>query len=453
VDGGDASSDAGDGDVGNGGASGRGSGAVAGFDGAGGSDATGDGAGGGTGATAGDGSGADDSAPDAGDAGCSAAQCPASTPVCSTGACRGIKQISVGGLHACALFDDGTVRCWGHNANSQLGLGSASIDLLSRPGPAVVGLTDVEHVASGYEHSCAITRSGALFCWGNNDYGQLGGAQDGKLPVRVAGLEGEGRVAQVECHGDADFLSGFTCARMASGKVFCWGANVNGQLGNDTFDSGPTPTLVKNLTDAFQIALGPHSACAIRSTGSVVCWGYNGAEAPLGTSSTETNLKVPEPVLGLSDVHKIDGGRHYYCAIAGPDDTVKCWGGNERGQIGLPAGGAVTPPFDTNVKPADDVHVGWNSTCALQGGYVECWGDNSLGEFGNGRPGSSPVPNLAAQLEIPTRSFGFRWTTGCALSETGLVQCWGENYYGIIGNGTVGANTATPQFVDWLQAE
>jgi alpha-tubulin suppressor-like RCC1 family protein len=375
------------------------------------------------------------------------AQCPASTPVCSNGACRGIKQVSAGGLHACAVIDDGTVRCWGNNRGRQLGDGTTVLQR-TRPGAAVIGVTDVEQVAAGYEHSCAITRDGSVWCWGDNVNGQLGVAGDVGLPVRVA-LEGP--AAEVECHGDPDFSSGFTCARMTSGKVYCWGANFNGQIGNGSLDTTPTPTPVTNLTDAVQIGFAAHSACAVRSTGSVVCWGFNGSSS-LGTGSTELNLLVPEPVLGLTDARDVDGGLHYYCAITGGDDSVKCWGNNERGQIGPPVGGIVLPPFDTGVKAAKSVHAGWGSTCTLlQSGQVSCWGNNWLGQFGNGNNISSPTPTTPAALAAAAQSLGYRWATGCALLQSGQVQCWGENFYGILGNGTAGLNSATPTFVDWSQ--
>jgi alpha-tubulin suppressor-like RCC1 family protein len=357
----------------------------------------------------------------------------------------------VGGLHACALLDDGSVRCWGDNRAGQLGNGTETFQS-ARPGAAVIGLTDIAQVAAGYEHSCASARGGSVWCWGDNVYGQLGVEGPAALPVQVPGLDGP--AAEIGCHGDADYSSGFTCARMTSGKVFCWGANFNGQLGDGSLDATATPVQVLNLTDAVRIALGPHSACAVRSTGGVVCWGYNGVPGWLGTGSSEENVEVPEAVLGLSDVREIDGGLHYYCVIAGGDDSVKCWGNNERGQIGALVAGAVIPPFDTSVKAAESVHAGWGSTCALrQNGDVSCWGNNALGQFGNGTDDSSPTPTTPAALAARPRSFAYRWATGCALLETGRVQCWGENYYGILGDGSVGVNANAPRYVDWSQAE
>jgi alpha-tubulin suppressor-like RCC1 family protein len=402
--------------------------------------------GGGTGGLAGEGG-----VPDASDGGCPA-ECSAPRPVCSTGACRGIRQVSVGGYHACAVLDDGTVRCWGDNTMRTLGDGTDA-PYYPFPARAVLGVREAVQVSACHEHSCAVTRSGSVWCWGDNYYGQLGVDGRGRLPAQVQGLDDQ--AVEVGCHGDSDFSSGFTCARMSSGKVYCWGANFNGQLGNGSLTSSPTPTPVTGLTDAVQIAFGPASACAIRSGGSVVCWGDNRAEVPLGTASTEPELKTPEPVLGLSDVHEIAGGLFYYCAIAGDERTVKCWGWNDWGQIGPPVGGILIPPFDTNVKPAEELSGGWRSSCARRGGDVYCWGNNWRGQLGNGTNLDSPVITTPVSLAAPAKSFHFSWAAACALLETGRVQCWGENYYGLIGDGSVGVETSTnvPKFVDWSHVE
>jgi alpha-tubulin suppressor-like RCC1 family protein len=409
----------------------------------------------GSGGTAIQDAGPDGESSDATEAGGCPPPCPDSAPICSNGACRAIKQVAVGGLHACALLDDGTVRCWGDNRSRQLGDGSEPDGTTiqnPRPGAAVTGVANVEKLAAGYEHSCALTHSGEVWCWGNNRYGQLGVDGDVTLPVRVAGLDGE--VAEIDCHGHSYYLSGYTCARMSSGKVFCWGANINGQLGNDTLDPTPTPTEVKNLTDARQLALGAHDACALRSTGTVVCWGYDGRTGLLGTgNSTEDNVKTPQPVIGLSNVDQLHAGAGHFCATAGEVPTAWCWGVNPHGQVGPPVGDVVAAPFDTKAGPAVEVRAGWNSSCVLvPGGDVLCWGHNEFGEFGNGLTSPSPVTSTRALLDGEVLSFDYRWTTGCALLKSGKVQCWGENYYGIIGDGSIGANALRPMNVDWSQA-
>src|SRR5688572_7054663 len=115
------------------------------------------------------------------------AVCPAATPVCSTGACRAVKRIAPGHTHACALIDDGTVRCWGANDDGRLGDGTK--DRRATPGPGLVGVADVVQLATGTDHSCAVTENGSVWCWGSNDHGQLGVPEaNPRLPVRVQGL-------------------------------------------------------------------------------------------------------------------------------------------------------------------------------------------------------------------------------------------------------------------------
>jgi alpha-tubulin suppressor-like RCC1 family protein len=156
----------------------------------------------------------------------------------------------------------------------------------------------------------------------------------------------------------------------------------------------------------------------------------------------------------LSDVHQIGAGAGVFCATTGPYRTVTCWGNNAYGQVGPPVGGVVTTPFETTAGPADQVRTGSNTTCALvRGGDVLCWGHNGFGEFGNGNTQPSAVTSTRALLADAATSFAFRWTTGCALLKAGGVQCWGENYYGVLGDGSVGVNAIRPQFVDWSQTK
>ncbi len=108
----------------------------------------------------------DSSATDGGDGGPCAPGCPPDAPVCSTGACRKVKQIEGGERHVCAVIDDGTVRCWGRNEKGQLGDGSRT--WRRTPGPPISGLTDIAQLSVGFEHSCAVTHGGSVWCWGHN---------------------------------------------------------------------------------------------------------------------------------------------------------------------------------------------------------------------------------------------------------------------------------------------
>jgi alpha-tubulin suppressor-like RCC1 family protein len=400
-----------------------------------------------SGGTAGlDGSAGDSGAPDGSDGGSCLPGCPSSAPVCSAGACRKIKQIAPGGLHSCALVDDGTVRCWGYNNELQLGDSSRGPRLT--PGPAISGLTDVEKLNAGYEHTCAVTRAGSVWCWGNNYYGQLGFTGETVGPVEVRNLGGPAE--EVKCHGAAQNLTGYTCARMSSGRVRCWGSNLHGELGNGTRDASSAPGDVLNLTDAVGIGLGEYSACAVKSTGKVVCWGYNEA-GQLATGSTADVVTTPEEVLGLSDVQMVDGGEHHFCAITGPDRRVKCWGQDLDGALGdgPPINGVAGTVVDVAVSGVGEVRTGFHSTCIrLQDGDVGCWGHNAYGEFGNGNQANTTALSSLTLLAAPAVSMEFRWGIGCAILNTGRAQCWGSEG-SAVGSGNSGVIVDTPEFVVW----
>lgn len=400
---------------------------------------------GGTGATAGF-DGAAGSHPDAGDGGDCSTGCPPGSPVCSNGVCRRVKQVATGFVHACALIEDGTVRCWGENDAWQLGDGSQKFR--SIPQAPVIGVTDAVQIAVGIRHSCAVTTDGSLWCWGRNFHNELGAPGQPPTPVLVQGLDGP--VAEVGCHGFSDIHSAHTCARLRSGQVRCWGRNIWGQLGNGQTASIPSPTPVEvlNLTDAVQIAVGMYNTCAVKANRKAVCWGSNG-ENQLATGTADSTR--PAEVVGLDDVYWIDVGDAYWCAIAGPDHRIWCSGFDAQGALGNGPphnGGFSHGIVDTGVTNAAEVHAGWLSTCArLHTGDVYCWGRNTEGALGNGGTVSTDAPAAPTRLSSRAVSLGFRFATGCAILDDGRVQCWGDSDY--IGNGRPGGVWPTPELVTW----
>ena len=185
--------------------------------------------------------------------------------------------------HACAVLEDGGVMCWGGNTEGQLGIGSTTESLT----PAkLTALSDVAQVAAAARFSCARQKSGRVYCWGNNQYGQLGNgsptSEPNPSPILVPSV------------GDAIFVwTGFehACAVRKSGAIVCWGSAGEGQLGKGSVPSDasiPTPVAVVGAPPAIGVWTGGNRSCSLAEDGRAFCWGQN-AVGQLGNGSTTSS--------------------------------------------------------------------------------------------------------------------------------------------------------------------
>jgi alpha-tubulin suppressor-like RCC1 family protein len=247
-----------------------------------------------------------------------------STPVTVTGL-SGVTQVSANQYHACARLGTGAVQCWGENASGELGDGTN----VNRSTPAAVtGLTNATSIATGYDHTCANLGDGTVRCWGDNTYGQLGNGTttSSSTPVTVSGIT---NAVSVRASATA------TCARLSDGTVKCWGYNGDGELGDGTFTNRSTPVAVSGITTAVALgSAGYHHSCVRLADNTVKCWGWN-ANGQLGNGTTTTS---PTPVTLLSaaattqaGVATIAPGYNSSCALV--SGTLKCWGDNFSGQL------------------------------------------------------------------------------------------------------------------------
>ena len=216
-------------------------------------------------------------------------------PTAVSGLGGGIKDIAAGQYFNCAVTATGGVKCWGDPQQGELGIGTISPRAQSRPYDVAGLASGVVSVAAGWWHACALLASGAVKCWGENIFGDVGDGtkQNERLaPVAVAGL-GSG-VVQVVGGGE------HTCALTSAGAVKCWGQNSDGQLGDGTRTQRDTPVNVRGLsTGVVEIAAGDYFSCARLRSGAVKCWGENQV-GQLGTGKTAGSSLVPVSVVGLN---------------------------------------------------------------------------------------------------------------------------------------------------------
>ncbi len=286
---------------------------------------------------------------------------------------------STGQANACVVTAAGEVYCWGQNFSGQLGNGTTSND--GQPPAKVQGLTGVTSVACGHDHTCALTQSGRVFCWGRDDLGQLGdGAPDGGPPAPHDGgapFPNESAVpVAVTNLTDATAIAagdGFTCA-LAAGDVWCWGS---GLVPGDPWNY--VPTLHSFPSGATMIAAGESIACGVAGA-KAYCWG-NGV---LGDGNDAVQTDVPVEVAGVPDAVSVATNGAVGCVMTSVGD-LWCWGNDLYGGVGDGTlGGMRLQPVRIAIPKTSAVSVGWLHACAITSSGLMCWGDDGFGELGDG---------------------------------------------------------------------
>ncbi|MBI1912314.1 MAG: hypothetical protein HYS21_09965 [Deltaproteobacteria bacterium] len=197
--------------------------------------------------------------------------------------------------------------------------------------------------------------------------------------------------------------------------------------GNNDSDSARSVVLA-----AKSVSAGDFHACSVATDDTVKCWGLNNA-GQLGNNSA-TDSARPVAVSGLSGVTQVSAGGEHTCALLS-NGTVQCWGDNAFGQLGNgTTTGSKTPVAVSGITNATAVAAGGNHTCAsLSDRSVRCWGASALGQLGNGTQNRSSTPVAVANLTgVTAISAGGNHT--CTVLNTGGVRCWGANSLGQLGN-------------------
>ena len=299
-------------------------------------------------------------------------------------------QIADGEDYTCALDSAGAVYCWGGNDFGGLGDGSttsSSIPVAVDKSGVLAGKT-LTQIATGDFSTCAVDAAGAAYCWGWNGYGELGNGSNAyylssPVAVDMNGVLAGKSLTQITGGGAQ------TCALDSAGAAYCWGADDFGELGDgNTGSSSSVPVTVdangvlagKTITQITAGELGAQT-CAVDSAGKAFCWGYN-QYGQLGNGNT-TNSSVPvavdtSGVLAAKTLSQITVGGTNTCA-ADTAGAAYCWGGSGLGALGdgSTAGSEVpvlvgpqAPADVTAVPAATSVTVTWKVPASLDGGTV-----------------------------------------------------------------------------------
>jgi len=401
-------------------------------------------------------------------------------------------QKSASGTNRTCAIVTYNVYCWGYNRYGQLGNGqyigtgdigdSSNIDStvpvkVNRDPGVMAGKNMVKLFVAQY-HSCALSTDGYMYCWGYGESGQLGTGNndDARVPVQIGGALA-GKVIT-----DIGGSNNTSCA-IAEGKIYCWGANGNGQVGIGSTSNVNTPTLVSTGSGSSDLPAS-YTATALSTSGSraaqmcavangkAYCWGQNG-NGSIGNnvtvSSTSNNITTPTKVydggllsgktvtsLSLDGyISPASGGYAHVCAIA--SGALYCWGDNGYGQLGNGSTASSSAPVAVTAtgsgvlagKSVQEIKVGLRHSCARAANGVYCWGLNGNGQLGDGNTGSSNVPVTVKQevgklSDSNVAGIGAGANRGCAVINDGRTFCWGVNDTGQIGDGTTINPRRTP---------
>ena len=331
--------------------------------------------------------------------------------------------VSAGALHTCGVTATGRVYCWGGNQYGQLGDGTTE----DRALPVRIQADFLfEQVSAGLQHTCALARGGVIHCWGGNFNGELGdGTQTNRsTPALIAGGLRFRSVTAGEGH---------TCGITQDDLAYCWGAALGPAPGGGSLPNQTRPRAL-SLGQVASLSAGYEIACAVTLNGTTYCWGLR----PPGIEFAQDPeaSAVPLPVRDAPSLVIVSAGHKHACGITAGRETY-CWGRNTSGQLGdatltsrhtpMPVSGEYV--FET-VSAEAPAH-----TCALtEGGAAYCWGYSQSGELGDSSIGvqSAPVA-VSGDLAFASLSVGFVHTCGVTLG--GAAYCWGSGQKGQLGTG------------------
>jgi serine/threonine protein kinase/alpha-tubulin suppressor-like RCC1 family protein len=339
------------------------------------------------------------------------------------------RQVSSMTRHTCGLHrTDGSIWCWGRNNYGQLG--NRTTHTSTKP-VRVSALAKGRAVAAGGRHTCGLTNDQTVWCWGKNSSGQLGigTTQNQSHPVKVVGLK---KVVALDAGND------HTCAITADDNLWCWGDNRAGQLGRTAGGQLSKPVRVEGLSGVRSVSLGGFHTCVVTKAGKVLCWGKNDV-GQLGLGDTQPR-DTPTQLTSLGGMATISAGGAHSCALG--VGALYCWGNNASGQIGdgtsrLRFSPVKLPKMKNIVKvTAGGGYLGGH-TCAMDvNGSAWCWGNNLSGQLGHSQPKDAHLRPTRLDLKSKVESIEASGRHTCAVDRAGQVLCWGRNTDGQLGDAT-----------------
>jgi alpha-tubulin suppressor-like RCC1 family protein len=367
---------------------------------------------------------------------------PAQPAVAAATGPLSFRQVSAGFRHTCAVATDDRAWCWGINQYGQLGNGNAGgpQQCNSTSGPkacstrpvAVAGGHRFRRVAAGSEFTCGLTTDDRIFCWGRGELGQLGSGGNELVNPRPLVVAGGRHYRDVA--GGENFACAVTLARVA----FCWGFGNSGQLGNGDISDSRVPVRVAGQLEWTQVTAGSFHGCGITTAQRVWCWGDN-IGGRIGDGTT-VQRHVPTRVAGDLAVVQVDAGEFHSCALTTAQRAF-CWGSG-FGSLGDGTGDGntvitrLTPTAVVGDRSWTAVSAGGGHTCGItvfKRGF--CWGVNAVGQLGDGTTTARNTPTpIDAGLQLVSVTTGQGHS--CAVNLSNGVWCWGVNDMGQLGNGT-----------------
>lgn len=354
-------------------------------------------------------------------------------------------QISAAYDHTCGI-NNNELYCWGRDSDGQIGNGSLSSSNVEAP-EKIGTFNSWSKISSGESFNCGLNAN-QLYCWGKDNFGQLGNGNH-----NYADISEPTQITEFSDWSDLDSGLAHTCA-IRNQNLYCWGYNNYSQLGNN-IDSSPTihtPTKNNNYNNWSHITSGGFHTCALKNN-ELFCWGFNSDGQVGNNSSSFEDVLAPEKIGYSNSWQMIDAGAYHTCGINSGE--LFCWGYNSYGQIGNGNASINRINIPTKVGTSNlwsDISLGENHTCGINNGELYCWGIDSDGQTGNGSGSTTSVtsPEKIGSLNNWTSlAAGDNHTCGI---NNGELYCWGYNIYGRVGNGISTSTVHSPEKIGSLSS-